>query len=82
MVCGFLLPLFAARMIPVFSSKLQVCALINTTNIFSAEKHGIPERKPLEKRKRARYIITNGVPPVRDSPQNDVSLPSLPNNQR
>jgi hypothetical protein len=29
---------------------LQFCALINTPNIFSAEKHGIPERKTLEKR--------------------------------
>ena len=46
-----------------FSSKLRLFELINTSNIFSAEKHGVPERKTLEKRKRARYIITNGTRP-------------------
>jgi hypothetical protein len=54
-------------MLSFFASKLQFFALINTATIFSAEKHGVPERKTLEKRKRARYIITNGARPRAES---------------
>ena len=56
MVCGFLLPSFSLFLLQSYSFG----ALINTANFFSSEKHGVPERKTLEKRKRARYIISNG----------------------
>jgi len=56
MVCGFLLPSFSLFLLQSYSFG----ALINTANFFSSEKHGVPERKTLEKHKRARYIISNG----------------------
>ena len=47
--------------------KLRKAELINATILISAEKHGVPDRKMLEKRKKARYIISNEPRSVPDS---------------